>query len=650
MEFDKTKAENEASDLVRKISPPPVTAKIVGTIDSQQISKEIAKANLTPIQLKVEVDKASLKQIETDLEKAVKELQSKSPKLDLFGVGRGGLSDATSAIGQQATQVKNAVNEVSKAMQGFSNVDFSVGKNGRRELREQLKNLGVSSKDIDVIVKQLEEGGFRIENARARFAQQVTKGNKKKTSQVSASEHLQSLTVGGTTKDGVSAVRRVTYNTAAQQFVSSTELGMMLNEQGNVVKVTEKIVDAQKQINKLNNELNKLEAEAFNRRQPLKGDAAEDIRQRIDNLRTQVGAGGDLTEVERLVDQAKIDLQSYKSNQRAANKLGNISVFDKMQYEYGNIARRDREAAISKGKLQGLAISTDNLGWSNKLLETGSSIEQMREAMVSSWNAMADSGENATAEQWNIYTEAVEKYRQAMEQALEVERQFSQSEDLFKQADELKKSLSEYGYTDDAAQLESYTSWARSNQDSWLVNSDDLSQLQLYSQAMQALTQSMQQYNNVLTQAKQNTNLHQKEQKQLQTIAKIRNEWSKAMSNSENAQWLSDIEQQLTSAARAGNKVSFDRASKELQVFQSTMRATGQATQTFAEKMKHLVSEFSQWFSVSQMIMSAINAAKMMIATVTEINSSMTELKKVTSETTTGYEEFADKAVRTAKD
>lgn len=79
----------------------------------------------------------------------------------------------------------------------------------------------------------------------------------------------------------------------------------------------------------------------------MKGDAAQDIRQRIADLRAQVGVGGDLTEVERLIDQAKIDLQSFKSNQRAANKLGNISVFDKMQYEYGNVMKRDREAAVS---------------------------------------------------------------------------------------------------------------------------------------------------------------------------------------------------------------------------------------------------------------------------------------------------------------
>lgn len=256
VEFDKAKAEDGASDLVRKISPPPVTAKIVGAIDSQQFAKEISRTKLTPIQLKVELDKASLKQIETDLEKAVKELQGKAPKLDLFGVGHGA-GGVANAIGQQTAQVKNAVNEVSKAMQGFANVDFSVGQNGRRELREQLESLGVSSKDIDVIVKQLEEGGFRIENARAKFAQQVTKGGKKQSAQVSTAEVLQSLTVGGTTKDGVRAVRRITYNSAAQEFVSSTELGMMLNEQGNVVKATEKIVDAQKQINKLNNELNK---------------------------------------------------------------------------------------------------------------------------------------------------------------------------------------------------------------------------------------------------------------------------------------------------------------------------------------------------------------------------------------------------------
>lgn len=131
---------------------------------------------------------------------------------------------------------------------------------------------------------------------------------------------------------------------------------------------------------------------------------------------------------------------------------------------------------------------------------------------------------------------------------------------------------------------------------------------------------------------------------------KIRNEWSKAMANPENAQQLSNIEQAAISAVNAGNMINFDRAKQQLQVFQASMKATGQATETFGAKMKRLLSEFSQWFSVSNVIMGAVDVFKKMISTNTEINSSMTELKKVTNETATAYEQFSDRAVARAKD
>ena len=135
-------------------------------------------------------------------------------------------------------------------------------------------------------------------------------------------------------------------------------------------------------------------------------------------------------------------------------------------------------------------------------------------------------------------------------------------------------------------------------------------------------------------------------QRYLNEITKIRNEWSKAMSKEGNRTRLSSIEGLLSS----GDIDKIKEGIRQLRLFKSEMQATGQATQTFGDKIKHLVSEFAQWFSVSQLIMSTINKLKEMKDVVTEIDTSMTELKKVTSGSDATYAEALREAKEQARD
>lgn len=81
----------------------------------------------------------------------------------------------------------------------------------------------------------------------------------------------------------------------------------------------------------------------------------------------------------------------------------------------------------------------------------------------------------------------------------------------------------------------------------------------------------------------------------------------------------------------------------------SAIKAAGENTKTLSEHVAGLVSKFGSWFSISQAVMLAVRSAKQMVTTVIELDTAMTELKKVTDETDATYDRFLTKAVDRAK-
>lgn len=79
------------------------------------------------------------------------------------------------------------------------------------------------------------------------------------------------------------------------------------------------------------------------------------------------------------------------------------------------------------------------------------------------------------------------------------------------------------------------------------------------------------------------------------------------------------------------------------------IKNANEATQTWTEKFGALATKFSKWFSVSQVIMKAYRTVKQMITSVIDLDTAMTELKKVTDETEATYNKFLDDATNRAK-
>lgn len=81
----------------------------------------------------------------------------------------------------------------------------------------------------------------------------------------------------------------------------------------------------------------------------------------------------------------------------------------------------------------------------------------------------------------------------------------------------------------------------------------------------------------------------------------------------------------------------------------ANIKAAGEATQTWSERISGLTAKFGTWFSITRVIMAAYRAVRAMVESVIDLDTAMTELKKVTNETEATYERFLENATIRAK-
>lgn len=598
------------------------------------IKSNIRRMKAMPtVHVQAEIDPSSLEGMRSSLRQMVNEITQNTPTLRLGNL-LGGPDDAQQ-LQQQANQLQRAANQVSRTLQGLDRVQYNIAPN-QQELKNQLLQFGMPERDVDAVVKQIEAGGFKIAQARARFAQRVMRdedGNRTLTG-----EQLQSVSIAGMTPEGVSAVKTLTWNEQAGEYAMSTQLGMTLSEQGKVIKAGDQAIKQQQSINNMIAKLNELEAQAFSRRQPIQGQLADSVGSMIEDLRIGLANGSDVAQLQSDLKALETVIKDAKAAQKAVNELGDISVSNKYRNTEESMVTRAQEMNQLVGQLN-----------ADGLIAEATKMQSAFDAMRTAFLDVGRFGEDATGADWDAYTRAAKNYEEAVTQATNAQKRFATQQTAVDNATVLQKSLQDAGLATQAAELQQALNRVNTAAQA-LQASTDPGDLQEYAEAMKQLVDATKQYNGELQVDKQTHNMSAQLEKLRQNVAKIRNEWSKAMSKPENVQWLGQIEQAAIGAVEAGNKINFDRARQQLQVFQATMKATGQATETFGAKLKRLASEFTQWFSVSQVLMKTVNVGKQMISDVTDINSSMTDLKKVTDETASSYEQFSDRAVAQAKD
>lgn len=96
-------------------------------------------------------------------------------------------------------------------------------------------------------------------------------------------------------------------------------------------------------------------------------------------------------------------------------------------------------------------------------------------------------------------------------------------------------------------------------------------------------------------------------------------------------------------------KIKFDIIEQEFEQLRVAAEKTGKTGKTFGSQFKGALKSILNYVSVSTIIYQAINALKQMYKNVYDINTAMTELKKVTDETDATYEKFLDNAGKKAQ-
>ena len=79
------------------------------------------------------------------------------------------------------------------------------------------------------------------------------------------------------------------------------------------------------------------------------------------------------------------------------------------------------------------------------------------------------------------------------------------------------------------------------------------------------------------------------------------------------------------------------------------LRANGDLTQSFGDKIGGLAKKFSMWFGITRIIMAAVRAIKQMISLSIELDSAFAQLKIVTGATEAEIRQFKETAVDLAK-
>lgn len=92
----------------------------------------------------------------------------------------------------------------------------------------------------------------------------------------------------------------------------------------------------------------------------------------------------------------------------------------------------------------------------------------------------------------------------------------------------------------------------------------------------------------------------------------------------------------------AGLRASFAESS-------NAIKSAGENTKTLSERVGGLAAKFTSWLTVSQIVMKLYSSLKKMVSAVIDIDTAMTELKKVTDETSTVYAKYLDDASVRAK-
>lgn len=168
----------------------------------------------------------------------------------------------------------------------------------------------------------------------------------------------------------------------------------------------------------------------------------------------------------------------------------------------------------------------------------------------------------------------------------------------------------------------------------------------------------------IKTLAKESTEYHnalKRVQNLLNQVRDAQNKWTAAKNGSSKDAYddlavyetdLESLHKELSTGEMSAKryKEEISRISNSFAGTSGVIKDAGENTRTWSERVGSLAKKFSTWFSVSQVVMKIVETIKKMINSVIELDTAMTELKKVTDETDATYEKFLSNATVRAKE
>lgn len=158
--------------------------------------------------------------------------------------------------------------------------------------------------------------------------------------------------------------------------------------------------------------------------------------------------------------------------------------------------------------------------------------------------------------------------------------------------------------------------------------------------------------------ATERNNLYKQISDSIVRIKKAQQDWTAAETGKTSGEYasLSGYISRLQGLQGEFNKLSKDEIrqklsaiNKEFATSSGVIKSAGENTKTFSDRMGGLAKKFTSWLTVSQVIMQVYRALKQMVTAVIEVDTAMTELKKVTDETDATYTRFLENAASRSK-
>lgn len=98
------------------------------------------------------------------------------------------------------------------------------------------------------------------------------------------------------------------------------------------------------------------------------------------------------------------------------------------------------------------------------------------------------------------------------------------------------------------------------------------------------------------------------------------------------------------------NQGAISEMRKEIEDFEAAARKAGITTKSLSEWLGEAYQKFGGWALVTGSMMQAVHILEQMVASVRNLDAAMTELKKVTNETDTAYDQFFQRSANQAKE